>query len=178
MEPTFETVSDALPKNFLGQTRIKYIHSVGAVAKCKFISNGNHPFTGTFKGADTAFCRGSAAAKPTSSAPLIPAMSLKFMRDGVRSADTVTAYGINGLPNGDFNFFSQDIRNHIGFPKGFVLKALDSHFAKATDYTQEVGLSNLADYDQDGNKIDAPVFPWEIRLHTHASIQGNIPTAV
>ena len=106
MAPTFLTNADALPKIWTGQTRKKYIHSVGAVAKCKFISNGNHSFTGIFTGGDFGFCRASSAAKPTATAPLVPGMSLKFMRDGVKSADTVTAYGINGLPDRDFNFFS------------------------------------------------------------------------
>ena len=45
--------------------RIKYIHSVGAVGKVKFVPSetpGN--FTGIFKGADHGLIRLSSAAKP------------------------------------------------------------------------------------------------------------------
>jgi hypothetical protein len=64
MSPTFDTVSDAMPDTVLGTTRIKYIHSVGAVSKCKFISTGDHLYTGIFEGADHGLCRLSVAAEP------------------------------------------------------------------------------------------------------------------
>ena len=67
MSPTFDYKSDALPVDFLGQVRTKYIHSVGVVGKCKFVSNGLHPYTGIFEGADYGLCRLSSAAKPSSS---------------------------------------------------------------------------------------------------------------
>ena len=105
-------------------------------------------------------------------------MSLKFMRDGVKSADVVTAYSINGLPAGNYDFFAEDLKNHIGFPKGVVLKALDDHFAKFSNYTQQVGLSNFANIDQDGNTIAKPIFPFVMRLHPHSSVQGLIPSEV
>jgi hypothetical protein len=62
MSPTFDTKSDAMPSNFLGEIRTKYIHSVGVVGKCKFESAGGHPFTGIFEGADFGLCRLSSAA--------------------------------------------------------------------------------------------------------------------
>lgn len=37
--------------------RLKTIHSQGNVAKAEFLSNGDHPFTGMFTGADTGFVR-------------------------------------------------------------------------------------------------------------------------
>ena len=69
MAPTFETVADAMPNTWggfswslLDSKRTKYIHSVGVVSKCKFVSTGDHPFTGIFEGADYGFCRLSSAA--------------------------------------------------------------------------------------------------------------------
>ena len=44
--------------------RNKLIHSVGTVAQVKLTSNGQHPFTGIFEGADHGFVRFSAAAQP------------------------------------------------------------------------------------------------------------------
>jgi len=106
MSPTFETVSDAMPETWTGSTRTKYIHSVGVVSKCKFVSTGDHAYTGIFEGADTGFCRLSAAAEPTSSQPLAPGLSLKFLRTGVPSSDLVALFSVNGNPVGDWNFFS------------------------------------------------------------------------
>ena len=96
MAPTFEHSADSLPKTVLGTTRKKYIHTVGSVGRCKFVSNGNHSFTGVFEGADSGLCRFSSAAKPSAKGPLIPALSLKLLRDGQPSANVVSSYGVNG----------------------------------------------------------------------------------
>ena len=156
MAPTFETVADAMPNtwggfssSFLESTRTKYIHSVGVVSKCKFVSTGDHPFTGIFEGADYGFCRLSSAAGPSSSQPLAPGLSLKFLRDGQPASDVVALYSVNGTP-GDWNFFSKDFSNHIAGATGAALTLAANKFASFTDYIQEVGLSNYSDYDQKG----------------------------
>jgi len=57
----------------------------------------------------------SSAVDPTSdNSKLTPGMGLKFVRDGVDSANLVSMYSVNGNPPGDTNFFSQDFFNHIG----------------------------------------------------------------
>ena len=103
MAPTFDTVADAMPDTWGGfktgllhSTRTKYIHSVGVVSKCKFISTGDHQYSGIFKGADFGFCRLSSAIKPNSSQPLTPGISFKFLRSNTYSADVVALNSING----------------------------------------------------------------------------------
>lgn len=104
MEPTFKAPGDTMPKNSWPPfwTRTKYIHSIGVHAKVKFVSTGNHPYTGIFKGANYGIVRLSAAAKPEipgyvlTGQPLAPGMGLKFMRDGAESANLVTMYSVNG----------------------------------------------------------------------------------
>lgn len=51
MSDTFETPGDELPHSRIWGTREKYIHTVGTVAKAEWVSKGNHPYTGIFKGA-------------------------------------------------------------------------------------------------------------------------------
>ena len=46
MEPTYDTKGDVLPSGILG-TREKYIHSVGAVGKVKFVAS-DPKFSGIF----------------------------------------------------------------------------------------------------------------------------------
>jgi len=48
MEPSFSTAGDAMPTQGLGWDRTKYIHSVGAVGKVKFVPIKNSPYTGIF----------------------------------------------------------------------------------------------------------------------------------
>ena len=145
MNPTFATMSDAMPNNTFG-LRPKYIHSVGVVGKCKFVSNGQHPYTGIFEGADHGMVRLSSAVEPTSSTALAPGMGLKFLRDGVMSADLVAMWSVNGQP-GNWNFFANDFRNHITPGTTTATKALSAKFATETDYIQEVGLSNFSSHN-------------------------------
>jgi len=104
IDKTFTTPGDAMPADGLGFTRTKYIHSVGTVGKVKFVSNGKHDFSGIFKGADYGLIRMSVATKPSGSEPLAPGFGLKFLRDGVDSANLVAMYATNGTP-GEWNFF-------------------------------------------------------------------------
>jgi len=99
MNPTFTAKGDTMPSEMLGlSTRKKYIHSVAAHGKVRFVSSGNHPFTGIFKGADHGIIRLSSAAEPTADGkqPLAPGMGLKFLRDGVDSANLVSMWSVNG----------------------------------------------------------------------------------
>ena len=63
MNPTFEAKGDEMPCYWNG-CRYKAIHSVGTVAKVKFIPFQNSDFTGIFHGADYGLVRLSAAIQP------------------------------------------------------------------------------------------------------------------
>jgi len=118
MAPTFTTKGDEMPKELFGlKTRIKEIHSVGTVGKVKFVSSGNHPFTGVWEGAQHGLIRLSSALKPSDTSPLVPGIGLKFLRDGVDSANLVAIFSLNGTP-GDWNFFEKDFSNQIGAATG------------------------------------------------------------
>ena len=60
-------------------------------------------------------------------------MGLKFLRDGVDSANLVAMNSVNGQP-GDWNFFSKTFTTHIPDPEG-PLKALACKFATGTPFT-------------------------------------------
>ena len=118
MEPTFTGKGDAMPPGQLYGNRRKYIHSVGTVGKVKFVAKSNQ-YSGIFNGADKGLIRLSSAAAPTadSKSPLAPGMGLKFLRDGIDSANLVSMWSVAGQPN-DWNFFSNTFFNHIaGAPK-------------------------------------------------------------
>ena len=146
MNPTFETKGDAMGDGVIYGTRTKYIHSVGVTGKVKFVSNGDSQYTGIFKGAEHGLIRMSSAAQPSGSQPLAPGFGLKFLRDGVDSANLVAMFGVNGTP-GDWNFFEKSFTTHIGAASGAALEAVAAKFSTATDFIQQVGLSDIAKFD-------------------------------
>lgn len=77
---------------------------------------------------------------------MAPGMGLKFLRDGVDSADLVSMYSVNGQP-GDWNFFEHTFTNHIPSATGAALDAVAKKFSSVTDYITSIGLSNYAQYD-------------------------------
>ena len=126
MEPTFWSKGDAMPAQELVGIRPKYIHQVGTVGKVEFVHNGTK-YTGMFDTAQYGYIRLSVAANPSTSfltpQPLAPGMGLKWLRDGMDSANLVSMYSVNGQP-GNWNFFGNDFSNHIGFATSLKVKAL------------------------------------------------------
>lgn len=163
MSPTFETEGDEMGKGMLFGTRGKYIHTVGTIGQVGWVSTGNHPYTGIFEGADKGYVRCSVAKEPSKRSDVFaPGIGVKFLRDGVDSANFVAMYSVDGQHGWDF--FKNDFTNHI--PAGSkALWLLEKKFATVTHFIQEVGLSDMAGYKQDGTKIDTPVFPFSLRFH-------------
>lgn len=173
-DPVFDTPGDELACPWTG-CRAKTIHTNGNVAKITWVSTGDHPYTGMFKGSDTGFARLSVAKPPDTKTPnLAPGMGVKLLRDGMDSADFVCMYGVDGQD--DLNFFANDFSNHIPDPKSIALLPLEARFATATNYIQTVALSEMASYTQDGTQESEVNFPWSLRFAP--SGQYNFPSTV
>jgi hypothetical protein len=145
MDPTYHTKGDTLPTGITG-TREKYIHSVGTVGKVKLVRKGSQ-FSGIFKGADYGLVRLSCAIKPTDY--LTPGMGLKFLRDGMDSANLVSMWSLNGQP-GNWNFFANKFTTIIGGPESITVNLLAKKFATFTEYVQVMALSEMARFNQKG----------------------------
>jgi len=166
MCPTLRAQGDELPYEdgiiFYGW-RNKYIHTVGAVGQVEWRSQGEHPYTGIFEGASQGIVRFSLAKEPsTSSRSTAPGMGLKFLRDGIDSANLVAMYSVDGQDS--WNFFKNDFTNHVG-PGGLELVPLEIKFSEATNYISEVALSDFARYGESGVQISEPNFPFMLRFH-------------
>ena len=152
MEPTFTGKGDAMPLGRVYGERAKYIHSVGTTGKVKFVPAPGSQYSGIFKGANYGLARFSSAAGPSKSQPLAPGLGLKFLRDGTDSANLVSMGSVSGQP-GDWNFFSNDFFTHITAPPSTgALALVGKKFSTATDFIQEVGLSDFAGFDQSGHQ--------------------------
>ena len=91
MDSVISWKGDSFEDGILGP-RNKYIHSVGSVAKVKFVSaNNTEGYTGIFEGADHGYVRISGAAEPDTSKTTAaeangnfrPGSAFKFLRDGI-----------------------------------------------------------------------------------------------
>ena len=92
----FDTKGDEFDCAWYG-CRNKTIHSVGNVGKIEWVDLGNHPFTGIFKGGDAGYVRMSTATPVDNKTPnMKPGMGVKFLRDGVDSANFVAMFGVDG----------------------------------------------------------------------------------
>ena len=144
MAPTFEQPGDVFEEGFLGSHRSKYIHSVGRIAKAKFVPVPNQ-FTGIWAdGCDNLLVRLSSAVEPKKGQIVAPGMGLKCLRDGIESANLVSMYSVNGNPDNNWNFFSQDFTTHVGPGETTQTKLLLKKFSSLSDMIQEIGLSDWA----------------------------------
>lgn len=98
VHPTLDWVGDTVPFDDYWGKREKYIHTQGVVGAIKFVPNpqSKEAYTGTFKtGADYGFIRFSTGppSDPTKPAAgnFAPGFALKFLRDGITSANLVAA---------------------------------------------------------------------------------------
>ena len=110
--------------NFISPAKV--IHTVGVVGRVEWRDLGGHDYSGIFKGAQHGLARWvsvssttsafsprlSLALEPdTSKLNTAPGMGLKFLRDGMDSANLVAMYSVDGQES--WNFFKNDFSNHI-----------------------------------------------------------------
>ena len=125
-------------------------------------------YTGLFEtGSVAGVLRASVATPPTfkdgQCVDIVPAVALKFFRDGLPSVNTIAMYSLNvrrlfivskqGIERFFFvqgqpgcNFFDNELSNHVSAPDGALLQALAKKFHTASEHETKMGLSELARY--------------------------------
>lgn len=136
--------------------RYKGIHAVGIVCKAKFNwTNKQAGFTGAFQQADHVIIRMSGATSLKSG--YVPNLAVKVLRNGVSSGNTFFSHAISPQKTG--NWFENNMCNHVPrLDAGFSLEGaknavLNKIFAKAGDIPTMLGVSEIADYTQNGQKV-------------------------
>lgn len=150
--------------------RVKMIHTVGSV--CQFdldISSGS-PFTGLLSpGLKTGLIRMGGAVDANSQGDgMTPGLGFKLPRSGRPDGDFVMLYS---LAFGDsWDFFKSNQSNHIATTSGASL-VLAKKFEDASQCPYQVGLSDLARYDQDGAESNPPKFPFKLLMVKGPTVQ-------
>ena len=104
-------------------------------------------------------------------------MGLKFLRDKVDSANTVTMFQPKGQ-YGEWNFFQHVQSNHVEQSgvdlKGKPVLLKSSYY---TDWVYQTGTSDMATYDEAGNKVANPVFPFKLDFEPNAAVKNKFSNA-
>lgn len=170
--------SDFAPKGWM-----KYIHKRGAIAKVRFNSIGDHPYTGVFKGSECSLLRLSLTYKPVASKdlrvrdhsrpgprykeietkgkPVAPGLAIKMLRDGVPSANVSALYTLQGQGQ-NYNFFSNPLSNIV--PQGDSLgeKIVHRIFSTVSKYPEELKMQSMANMTSKGEKVKDSKYPKQI----------------
>lgn len=95
MRTSFDYASnDVMPKE-----RVKVIHGVGAICKVDMQVSEDYPYTGIFQpGTAAGMVRMGSALAVTETSGMVPGIGVKFLRDGVPSANWVelSSYSCSG----------------------------------------------------------------------------------
>ena len=145
---------------------MKATHPNGVVGRANWISEGEHPFTGMFEsGADTCIVRLSLALDPAEmKATSVPSVAIKLLRDKMESANYLALIAATEVSIDDLNFFGINMWNHIPIPvPGVAPPFFKQRMSEPTNYIGQIGLSEMATYDQEGKRVGNPVFPWRVR---------------
>lgn len=160
MNPSFDHLGDQMP---IG--REKLVHPQGVVAKVAFIPEPDTKYTGMFKEVQQhgiLRLSNSVKADPSLGQQFIkPGMALKFLRDGMHAADTVTLVSADIQPT--FNFFKHRYTTALTETDDTCfLETVGKKSAEATDYIGNMSLMDWGQYDSKGNEEDDNIWPFAI----------------
>ena len=156
------------------ECRNKTLHSQGNVAKVFWVDVGGHRYTGIFEGGDAGLIRlsstikvvppGADAEAPFANLPgvMIPALAVKFLRDGIDSANAFGAHSLVGQSG--YNFFEEEIFTIVPDDSQFDTDwiPIGEHFSSETFFPNMLGNSDFAAAKQDGTIVEHPVYPFNL----------------
>jgi len=192
MAPTMQWLGDEFPPG-----RVKGLHSVGTVAKARIVWNGRSNYTGLFAAptVDEMLLRMAVVWKPCvdcSNCPpnprpdyphypqcdlttnFNPSAAFKVLRDGVPSANFFGMQNI--LSDGSWNPLATNVSTRM--PKVLVGGgAVTAKFHSVTDWGFAVGTSDLAMYNQRGDKTEPSAlnFPYQIIMEPDLGVRTRFP---
>jgi len=157
MITVFDDHWDVMPEG-----RRKVIHAQGALCKVD-LDVTSQEYTGLFSsGKAQGIARMGSATNAGSAIGIHPGLSLKFLRSGVKSANFVALAPAPTTKN--YNYFWRSLSNIVAPAKALQITG---KFQQATGCINQVGLSDVCQYSEDGQMSEVTKFPYEIMFeHT------------
>ena len=162
MNMSFDTVSDSMPEG-----RIKKTHPRGTCTLMEYIPTHDTPYTGIFRGCKHVVMRISEFSQTTPETPkTAPGHGVKFLRDGMASANWFAMFAFDGQPS--FNFFKNRWSNILKeMDNDCARESIGKHLAEVTDHTGAMSVMELAEFDQFGKKEPHPHWPFQIDVEPY-----------
>ena len=137
-------------------------HPRGVTLKVAFKSCVDHGYTGIFKGAKNGIMRFSETTRTDpSKAMTAPGFGLKFLRDGMDSANTVPMVSLDGQPS--FNYFKNRYQNHPGeLENECARETLGKKLAEVSDHIGNMSVKHWCTHDEDGLVEETPKCPFAL----------------
>lgn len=162
MNHSYDFVTDSMP---IG--RVKVTHPVGTVTKVEFVAHPDTPYTGIFRGAKYGIMRISDTVATTpSKAMTVPGHGVKFLRDGMSSANWVAMFAFDGQKS--FNFFKNRWTTVLREANNQCAReTIMKHLATVTDHVGATSVMEVAEYDEYGVKEAHPHWPYELNVEAY-----------
>jgi hypothetical protein len=142
---TFTHSSDVMPAG-----REKAVHVVGLHATFKFVSTGDHMYTGSLRGTDNGIIRLSDTGPQAPSADAVPSASaaLKFFRNGTESGNLVLMNAFEGHSE-TYDFLDVNYWTNLKIPvdNQCELKTRMAKMREATEFIATVSTKALTEID-------------------------------
>ena len=129
--------------------RVKMTHPRGVVMKVAFRPT-SHNYTGIFRGAKHGILRVSDVVRTDPEVPQTsPGFGIKFLRDGMDSADGVAMFSLDGQSS--FNFFENRWSTHLNEPLNECAReTIGKKLAEVTDHVGAMSVKNWGEYTESG----------------------------
>jgi len=167
-------VTGNVAEDLMPDARKKLIHTVGAIAMAKFVWVNSYDYTGAFKKADNILIRFSTATA-ASDTEHTPGLSIKVLRDKVPAGTFIAMYALDGHKG--LNFFEKPMMNRVAEDPDLSLKLqmLGKKFLLASKrFAGSLGLSEVAEYNEDGSHVDNVKFPWGIAFQPNPDVSNKM----
>ena len=158
----------------------KFYNREGLISKCEFLPTkaSKVKYTGIFKGSDAAFLRFSLKEDFKSSKKekknLYANVGIKFMRNKVPSGNALFFMKENEVFPDKIKLFKNSMISYRSVESYFVKGKISlPNFDKFNPYFYQMGLFELGDIDQNGNKLKKPKFPYSIKIIPGKSFKKN-----
>ena len=162
MNLSFDHTGDTMPDG-----RVKMTHPRGVTFKVAFRPTAQSPYTGVFRGAKHGIMRISETVRTNPDVPQTsPGFGIKFLRDGMDSADTVTMFSFDGQPS--FNYFANRWSIHLNEPLNECAReTIGKKLAETTDHIGAMSVMNWALHKEDGTAESEPRWPFILEFEPY-----------
>lgn len=162
MNLSFDHLGDTMPKD-----RVKMTHPRGVTFKVAFRPTVDSPYTGIFRGATQGLMRISETTRTFPENPQTsPGFGIKFLRDGMRAADTVTMFSFDGQPS--FNYFANRWSTHLNEPLNECAReTIGKKLAETTPHIGAMSVKDWAFHTEDGTEEENPRWPFILEFEPY-----------